>query len=169
MTPEHLRNFLSYVCAGLQELKEVTRSKDNIGLTLRPNDDNIYIWNAQLIGPEGTPYHGGTFTVVLVVKDDYPLVPPTARFQTRIFHPNVHFKTGEVCLDILKTQWTPAWTIVSVCQAILAMLSDPNADSPLNCDAGNLIRNGDTRGFDAVARMYTIDLASGNWAYGNWA
>ena len=55
---------------------------------------------------------------------------------TRIFHPNIHFKSGEVCLDILKTAWTPAWTIQSVCRAIIALLSNPEADSPLNCDAG---------------------------------
>ena len=43
----------------------------------------------------------------------------------------------QVCLDILKTAWTPAWTLHSVCRAILALLSSPEADSPLNCDAGS--------------------------------
>jgi len=38
-------------------------------------------------------------------------------------------------------------------------MMDPNADSPLNCDAGNLIRNGDVRGFHNMARMYTVDHA----------
>lgn len=30
--------------------------------------------------------------VELRVPDDYPLLPPSARFKTKIFHPNVHFK-----------------------------------------------------------------------------
>ena len=36
-----------------------------------------------------------------------------------------------------------------------ALLSHPEADSPLNCDCGNLIRSGDLRGYRSMARMYT--------------
>lgn len=47
-------------------------------------------------------------------------------------------KKTQVCLDILKTAWTPAWSLQSVCRAIIALLSTSEADSPLNCDAGPL-------------------------------
>lgn len=69
-------------------------------------------------------------------------------------------QTGEICLDILKSAWSPAWTLQSTCQAILALMSDAAPDSPLNCDAGNLLRAGDVRGYDAVARMYTAEHAA---------
>lgn len=52
--------------------------------------------------------------MLLNVPENYPHVPPKATFTTKVFHPNVHFKTGEICLDILKQNWSPAWTLQSV-------------------------------------------------------
>ncbi|KAF8689514.1 hypothetical protein HU200_041842 [Digitaria exilis] len=34
-------------------------------------------------------------------------------------------------------------------------MAHPEPDSPLNCDSGNLLRSGDVRGFQSMARMYT--------------
>jgi peroxin-4 len=39
-------------------------------------------------------------------------------------------------------------------------MSDPAPDSPLNCDAGNLLRGGDARGYNSLARMYTTEHAA---------
>ena len=35
------------------------------------------------------------------------------------------------------------------------LLANPNADSPLNCDAGNLLRAKDYDGFKSLASYYT--------------
>ena len=77
----------------------------------------------------------------------------------QIFHPNVHFRSGDVCLDILKKEWSPAWGLQAACRAVLALLSDPDADSPLNCDAGNMIRGKDMVAYNSTAKMYTIENA----------
>ena len=103
---------------------------------------------------------GGRFNILIQIGPDYPLSPPSVEFKTPVFHPNVEFKSGEVCLDVLKSDWSPAWGLATVCRAIAALLDAPNAESPLNCDAGNLIRNNDIVGFNSLARMYTKEYAA---------
>mmetsp|Transcript_5901 Transcript_5901/g.19541 ORF Transcript_5901/g.19541 Transcript_5901/m.19541 type:complete len:156 (+) Transcript_5901:96-563(+) len=141
----------------LKEFKEMSNGKPDPDIQLALTDESdIFTWKAQLRGPSGTPYERGIFELSIKCPSTYPLAPPKVSFVTPIFHPNVLFKTGEICLDILKSDsWTPAWTLQSVCRAVMALLSHPEADSPLNCDCGNLIRNGDMRGYRSMAQMYT--------------
>lgn len=138
----------------VKEYKEIQKNKEK-DLTLRPDEDNVFVWYAKFLGPPDTPFSGGVFEVKFQVPQQYPIEAPKAVFITKIFHPNVHFRTGEICLDILKTSWSPAWTLATVCRAIISLLSHPEADSPLNCEAGNLLRHGDKRGFKSMAVMYT--------------
>ncbi|KAL4450573.1 hypothetical protein ABPG77_000929 [Micractinium sp. CCAP 211/92] len=112
-----------------KELKESARSKDATGIQLSPDESNIFQWRACIKGPSDTPFEGGTFELAISVPEQYPLVAPAVRYHTKIFHPNVHWKTGEICLDILKNAWSPAWTLHSVCQAILALMSGKLAQS----------------------------------------
>lgn len=64
-----------------------------------------------------------------------------------------------MCLDIIKNEWIPTWTLEGLCRAARYLLENPNADSPLNCDCGNLLRNGDEEAYKSMARMYTEDYA----------
>eukprot|EP00164_Ancoracysta_twista_P002533 GFYU01003373.1.p1 GENE.GFYU01003373.1~~GFYU01003373.1.p1 ORF type:complete len:157 (-),score=18.79 GFYU01003373.1:56-526(-) len=129
-------------------------------IVLNPVEDNLFSWTATIMGPAKTPYETGRFALKIDVPDNYPMNPPSVKFVTPIFHPNIHFKTGEVCLDTIKSSWTPAWTLQSVCRAIIVLLSHPEPESPLNCDCGNLMRCGDVRGFNSLASMYTKMYAS---------
>jgi peroxin-4 len=142
----------------MHELRDMQKNPDP-DIFIEMDGDTIENWLAIVHGPKDSPYEGGKFKLRLQCTTNYPMSPPTASFITKIFHPNVNFPTGEICLDILKTNWSPAWTLQYVCRAVMAMMGDPNADSPLNCDAGNLIRGGDARGFSSMARMYTIEHA----------
>lgn len=63
-----------------QELKDCSRgSAVGTGITLVPNEQNLYVWKALLQGPSGTAYEGGLFELTLTVPQQYPLMPPQVR------------------------------------------------------------------------------------------
>ena len=145
----------------LQSLEKASRSGDSdTDIYLRPTSTSSLLhWTALIKGPIDTPYEGGVFKLSIRCGTDYPLAPPTIVFETKVFHPNVHFGKGDVCLDILKKEWSPAWGLQAACRAVLALLSDPDADSPLNCDAGNMVRGGDKLAYWTTAEMYSKENA----------
>ncbi|RUS27982.1 ubiquitin-conjugating enzyme/RWD-like protein [Jimgerdemannia flammicorona] len=138
----------------LKELHDPCENPDILELRL-VDDDDLLNWRALLRGATGTAYEGGVFELRITVPQSYPIHPPTIKFVTTICHPNVHFKSGEICLDILKTTWSPAWTLQSTLLAISLLLVHPEPSSPLNCDAANLLRCGDIDGYNSLVRMYT--------------
>lgn len=59
------------------------------GITAGPvNEDDLFLWEALIQGPEGTPFEGGIFPAELKFPRDYPLMPPTMKFTCDIWHPN---------------------------------------------------------------------------------
>ncbi|KAJ3019733.1 hypothetical protein HKX48_001838 [Thoreauomyces humboldtii] len=150
----------------LKELRDYQRDPNTqVVEKLAPaSDDDLLTWKAVLVGPEGSAYEGGRFDLDIVLPASYPMQPPIMKFVGRVCHPNVHFKTGEICLDLLKTAWSPAWTLQSACMAIGALLTSPEPDSPLNCDAANLLRCGDVRGYNSLVQMCTQLYAIPNTA-----
>jgi peroxin-4 len=137
----------------LRELKAATRENKE-DLCLFADSDNIRLWQGMIKGPGDTPFEGHFFRIELKLPQGYPIEPPKARFVTPVFHPNIHFKKGKVCLNILKKEWLPAWGVQSVCTAISALLARPEFDSPLNTLAGNLLRLNDQVGYYSMASMY---------------
>ena len=58
------------------------------------DESNIYDWQIAVFGPPGTPYEGGYFKAHLRFPGNYPFSPPTFRFMTKIWHPNI-YENGE--------------------------------------------------------------------------
>ena len=118
-----------------QELKDAeTKQNPNIQWGLKDPSDNKKWW-AIIIGPEGTPYHGFKLTLNITLLDNYPFSAPQVSFTSNIWHPNVGI-SGNICLDILQGNWTPALKLSSVLLSISSLLNDPNPASPLNGEAG---------------------------------
>ena len=59
------------------------------GITAGPvSEDDLFVWEALIQGPEETPFEGGIFPAELKFPKDYPLNPPKMKFLGEIWHPN---------------------------------------------------------------------------------
>ncbi len=96
----------------------------------------------------------GRWLLRITIPPTYPLAPPTIAFATPIVHANVHPQTGEICLDLLKDAWTPAYSVLECVRAIRMLLGAPGVDSPLNVDVAALLRDGDVRGARALVELW---------------
>jgi ubiquitin-conjugating enzyme E2 D len=110
----------------LQEIKKDPPMNISAGII----NDNLFEWEAVLLGPTETPYEGGVFILNIHIPKDYPMKPPNILFKTKIYHPNIN-STGSICLDILKSNWSPSLTLSKLLLSICSLLNDPNCDDPL--------------------------------------
>ena len=117
-------------------------------------------WQATILGPEGSPYHGGIFYLKIHLSADYPFHAPHITFITKIYHCNVN-ANGSICLDILKDKWSPALTISKALLSICSLMDDPNPIDPLVFDIAELLMK-DKAKHDANAREMTMRYAAGD-------
>ncbi|OUZ99938.1 Ubiquitin-conjugating enzyme [Macleaya cordata] len=119
--------------------------------------------NAQMEGPEGTVYAKGVFNIRIQIPERYPFQPPNVTFLTPIYHPNID-NGGRICLDILnlppKGAWQPSLNISTVLTSIGLLLSEPNPDDGLMCEASREYKY-NRQIFDQKARSMTETYAKG--------
>jgi peroxin-4 len=144
----------------LKEVSQYYSSKEEYSQIISIEEtSSVLKWECKIKGPLGSPFSEGIFRLSLEFNSSYPLEAPNVKFITPIFHPNINFKTGEICLNILKDEWSPVWTIGHLLTSISYFLSTPEIDSPLNCDASLILRSGDILAYNTLARMYVIKYA----------
>lgn len=120
--------------------------------TAFPEGDNLFQWIGNINGGVDTVYEGLKFKLCIKFPSDYPYSPPTIKFTTPCFHPNVDVM-GNICLDILQEKWSATFSVATILQSLRSLLGgkavpfltypslyylDPNNASPLNAYAAQL-------------------------------
>ncbi|KAG7226551.1 hypothetical protein INR49_003708, partial [Caranx melampygus] len=123
-----------------------------------PVGDDLFHWQATIMGPGDSPYQGGVFFLTIHFPTDYPFKPPKVAFTTKIYHPNIN-SNGSICLDILRSQWSPALTVSKVLLSICSLLCDPNPDDPLVPDIAHIYKN-DKDKYNKLAKEWTQKCTS---------
>ncbi|KAL4396062.1 hypothetical protein AHAS_Ahas01G0054300 [Arachis hypogaea] len=156
---DHIKSFLSMASKRiLKELKDLQKDPPT-SCSAGPVAEDMFHWQATIMGPADSPYTGGVFLVSIHFPPDYPFKPPKVAFRTKVFHPNIN-SNGSICLDILKEQWSPALTISKVLLSICSLLTDPNPDDPLVPEIAHMYKT-DRAKYEATARSWTQKYAMG--------
>lgn len=122
-----------------------------------PVGEDLFHWQATIMGPNDSPYQGGVFFLTIHFPTDYPFKPPKVAFTTKIYHPNIN-SNGSICLDILRSQWSPALTVSKVLLSICSLLCDPNPDDPLVPEIAHTYK-ADREKYNRLAREWTQKYA----------
>jgi len=144
-------------------LKRINKELQDLGrdppaqCSAGPVGDDLFHWQATIMGPPDSPYQGGVFFLSIHFPTDYPFKPPKVSFTTRIYHPNIN-SNGSICLDILRSQWSPALTISKVLLSICSLLCDPNPDDPLVPEIARIYKT-DRDKYNELAREWTRKYA----------
>ncbi|CAN4089786.1 unnamed protein product [Withania somnifera] len=117
-----------------------------------PKGDNLYHWVSTLFGPPGW-----NIFLDITFPSDYPFKPPKVVFKTRIYHCNVD-PSGNVYLDILKENWSPALTISKVLLALRSMFTNPETYKAVVPGIAHLYLE-DKAKHDEIATQWTLRFA----------
>eukprot|EP00041_Stephanoeca_diplocostata_P013807 m.244648 g.244648 ORF g.244648 m.244648 type:complete len:608 (+) comp19474_c0_seq4:392-2215(+) len=96
-------------------------------------DDNCRELMALLLPSKGA-YKGRVVKVRVQIPSTYPFRPPAITFITSMYSHAIS-TSGNVCLEVLRDQWSPAVTIAKVLQQLVHLVSDPADFDPLGTAA----------------------------------
>ena len=89
------------------------------------------------LSKEDSLWRGGKYKFTVTVDNEYPHKPPKVRCDTPVYHPNIDTE-GNVCLNILRTDWSAVLGVTPVILGLLFLFIDPNPNDPLNKDAAKV-------------------------------
>ncbi|POY70021.1 hypothetical protein BMF94_6958 [Rhodotorula taiwanensis] len=145
------------------------------GITILQVGDSLSHFTGSFPGPEGTSYEGGRFVVdigtapslafpapqsqpkltrhvrAIVAPPRYPFEPLQMKFITKA---NISSQTGFICLDILKSSWSPVFTLRTCLVSLQSLLSTPEPSDPQDAEVAKHYLT-DREGFESTARYWT--------------
>lgn len=114
---------------------------------LEPDDSVSIIFNnpddltefTLAVTPSTGPWNGGVYQFNFSIQQDYPFSPPKVVCATKLYHPNVSFYDGKVCLG-MRDWWRPINDVSTVIHGLCDIFRNPVVDIPVNAQAADLLK-----------------------------
>lgn len=114
---------------------------------LEPDDSVSIIFNnpddltefTLAVTPSTGPWNGGVYQFNFSIQQDYPFSPPKVVCATKVYHPNVSFYDGKVCLG-MRDWWRPINDVSTVIHGLCDIFRNPVVDIPVNAQAADLLK-----------------------------
>lgn len=146
---------------GVKDIIALKAYATSLGWTTADDDSESELHGVLVTfpGPENTPYAGGQFTVCIHLPERYPFVSPSMAFRTRIWHPNIEKDSGSICVNVLRDEWSPVLSLVSIFETYLPnLLACPNCKDPFNTEAASQMTEDESK-YTEYVRWYTQKFA----------
>ena len=139
------------------------------------NPDDLFLWKVTMIGPKGTPYENGVFTLNIIFPPTYPEKGAQFRFVNKIYHLNVDWRdkdekgnpgNGHICLKSLK-EWSstgkvanqPGFSVKQALLEIFNLFNNQIIDSSYDNAMVEQYKNNKSQ-FNNIAKEWTKNYAS---------
>ena len=121
-----------------RKIKDIKCLSESYNIEYEEENSNVLYVNLE--GPNCSPWKGGKWKIRIELPEQYPYKSPSVGFITKIWHPNVCYNSGTICLNVLNQSWTPIYTASHIIDTFLPqLLTYPNPEDPLNQEAAKML------------------------------
>lgn len=143
-----------------RKMVDLKKLQDTFKIIEDPNENWTYY--VHIFGPKDTPFENGSYWIRMIIVNDYPFKSPSVAFMTPIFHPNIEYESGSVCLDVLNQEWTPVYSMHTIFSIFIPqLLTYPNEKDPFNIHASEIFQLNKNR-YHEIAKKINEQYATNN-------
>ncbi|KZV85120.1 UBC-like protein [Exidia glandulosa HHB12029] len=129
-----------------------------VGVSVTPDESNLFNWAGTIKPSSESPYKGGTYKFTLVFPENFPFKAPNVKFTTKIYHPGIN-EQGEICVTLLKDDWKPSISVVTILNTIAEKINNPSPDDPFEPEIAQQLKE-DKPKFLQTAKEWVKKYAS---------